>query len=850
MQYCPLWAASILMTIGCTIYFPAMALAEQAGEAVIVTRHVERPPKIDGQLDDACWKIAEKTAPFNIFARAHPTLLGAWEAAEKKFVENAATAQICHDDQYLYIAYRCPAPADVPAQAKETKPDGNVWRDDCVEFFIDPMKRLGFWQLAVNAIGTLADLEVPPGRGAQRFEWDSRAKVAAAPFGEGFAVEIALPFASLGDFPRDPGTVWGVNFTRQGKSGGGNSTWAPVGKDFHNVQRFGTLIFDSRKAFHENQLAALEKSLNAMPVEGQADLVASAKAMIAAARKNIQAQGDDPASWDALRTANAGIENALRRVAMKGKAYILWQKDIWQAVAPDERVPLDAKPLETINVFAGQNTYASTGFLLSNLTPKPFMARLILPEPAKDKALPEGVKLLDAGQIEFRRGLYIQMDSGEMAPDALAPLPPADLVETPAGNTTLVWLEVSTHGLEPGKYVRTIEMHPSYGGFEPTTFTINLEVAPVDLARPKVKQWTCLANARLSAVPGVVNDLVRHGVTMIYALPGQDNMYIQLDKQGNIVKTDYSRLDAMIAAALNAGVKKDELTFCFWLAVEGGWANLPCEGKDKARYGTDLWKTGFGHWVRALRDHLFEKWFTYDDFVIWPVDEPNGDPSDPKTSAHLALEVARFVKQADPKVRVMLNPGFPPEGVQWVSNYVEVCDVLMPYRPHIQGTPGLAETFHNSGREIWTYHILMKSSSAAAYRNLSWQNARDGFTGTTCYWAYESCAGDSFNSFDAAPNRPDQTMDYNVSYGDFKTGRVIPGRRIKAWYQGNQDFRAITVCRELIGKLKAAGKDASAYEKLANDTIAATTDKSSDTMDAARAKLIRAAVEMQNLLKP
>ena len=93
-------------------------------------------------------------------------------------------------------------------------------------------------------------------------------------------------------------------------------------------------------------------------------------------------------------------------------------------------------------------------------------------------------------------------------------------------------------------------------------------------------------------------------------------------------------------------------------------------------------------------------------------------------------------------------------------------------------------------------------------------------------------------------------MDYNVSYGDFKTGQVIPGRRIKAWYQGNQDFRAITVCRELIGKLKAAGKDASAYAKLVNDTIAVTTDQSSAAMDAARVKLIRAAVEMQNLLKP
>lgn len=274
-------ASALSGFLGGIVFAAAAAGAAGPDEAVIVARMVTEPPVIDGRPDDPCWRLAETTRPFTVQAKASATQLGAWEAAEKKFAESAATAQICCDDQFLYAAVRCPAPADVPAAAKEAAPDGNVWRDDCIEFFVDPMRRMGFWQLAVNAIGTLADLEVPPGRGAARWQWQSQAKVATAPLGDGFAVEIALPFASLGEFPHTPGTVWGVNFTRQGKSGGGNSTWAPVGKDFHNVQNFGTLIFGGRKAFHQRELTRLEEQLAALAAGGDERLVADGRAMAA-----------------------------------------------------------------------------------------------------------------------------------------------------------------------------------------------------------------------------------------------------------------------------------------------------------------------------------------------------------------------------------------------------------------------------------------------------------------------------------------------------------------------------------------------------------------------------------------
>jgi len=828
--------------------------------AVIMSKRITTRPMIDGKLDDDCWKEAEITRPFKVLGHPHPTIEGQWLDGEKKFVETAATVQVCHDDENLYVAYRADAPKDTPAKAKVTRHDGPVWAEDedCVELFIDPMQRMGFYQILANAIGTVADLESPPGTGGSNFDWESKADVKAQRDGPGFVVEMAVPFASLDDAPRTPGTAWGINFTREGSSGGGLSTWAPVGTSFGTPQRFGLLIFESRKAYHVKELARIEEKLAGLSAEKSPKLADSAKGAIEKLKSRIQREGDRVSSWTALRNVTDELDATVRQIALAGRSYVLWRKDIWGDISPNEKVPFGTEALEAIHLFTARNTRAATGFLVTNLTAKTLMGRLITRIMPRRVKPPEGTAWLDRKHFRFRKALYVELNNKQMIADPLVDLPPYGVLEIPPRTTTLVWLEVETRGLEPGKYTRTIDFFPSYSGFGPTSFDLNVEVAPVDLSAPKVMQWTYMSDINRTRFPYVAEDLARHGVTTVYFMPGRNNGYPEFDKEGNIVSMDHTTLDTMIGNMVEAGVAIDCMSVVIPLGLKyGNYRHLPRRATPDARreaqleYGTEAWKKGFANALKSIRDHLFEKGFTYQQIIIYPVDEPWGDPNDPKKGkAYLAFEGARYIKAVDPKFRIMANPTLrDDEPVKYLSAYLEMFDVLCPYYGRINANLyNLRKRLRESSREIWTYGILGKKNGPTAYRNMSWRSAREGYAGPTPFWCYERHMGDGFYSYDHHEKNPRKTTDYGVVYEDSEAGKLIGSRRWEGSYQGNQDFRAVVICRELIAKLAAAGKDASSFRKTLDQTIEGALTASGAQKDAAREKLIRLAVRMQELL--
>ena len=554
--------------------------------------------------------------------------------------------------------------------------------------------------------------------------------------------------------------------------------------------------------------------------------------------------------------------------AMKGRSYLLWQKDIWGPVSPDERIALDVHELTDVNVFSAQNTRAATGFLVSNLSAKPLMGRLTLLKASEDDPLAEGVTLLEADRIQFRRGMYIELPDSVMTPDALPALLPYDLVEVPARTTVLLWTEIDTRNLSAGRYTRKVEFFPSYSDFPKTSFDLNLEVAPVDLSAPRVKQFTYFVpNAQVSRA--LSEDLVRHGITMVHAMPSLRlpglgfHGWPKLDADGNIVSVDqlHSLRDSQIANMEAAGLPKERMDILIHLDFSHSYkrdlplSNLYADKEGHLVYGTEAWKRGFANSLKSFRDHLFEKGFTYDQIVFYISDEPHGDPADPESTTAWAIKGSRHVKEVDPRFRTMANPGLSDGKEKYLDAYLKEFDVLEPYRPDLGGDPALIERLQESGLEIWTYIILVKQDGPRAYRNQSWLSARDGFTGVCAFWAYDRSAGDPFYSYDHHPGSPRMIADYAVVYANFvweghaaRATTIIPSRRWEASYQGNQDYRAVVICRELIGKLKAAGRDASMFQAVVEEAIAAAVNQSGAAMDASRERLIRAAVEMQKSL--
>jgi len=838
------------------------------GESIVVSKYVDRPPTIDGKLDDLCWATAERTRRFKVLSSISTEVTGLELEAEDRFVQNAATVQICHDDDALYVAYRAHAPEDTPAKAKITRHDDEVWTDDRVELFLDPMQQMGYSQVLVNAIGTVADLERRPGSGAADANWESNARVGVQRVGAGYIVEMAIPFASLGDNPRTAGTAWGVNFTRGGASGGGLSTWAPeFGRCFGTPERFGTLIFESLRAYHERTLKELQDRLSQLPADASPELTASARDMLASLDARIARDGAKRSGWSAIRNLSIEVDSTLRQIVMKDRTYLLWQKDIWGPVSPDERIALEVHELTDVNVFSGRNTRAAAGFLVSNLSAKSLMGRLTLLKPTKDDPLAEGVALLEADRVQFRRGMYIELSNGVMTPDALPALLPCNLVEVPARTTVLLWTEIDTRDLSAGRYTRKVEFFPSYSDFPKTSFDLNLEVASVDLSVPRVKQFTySVPNAQRCRA--VSEDLVRHGITMVHSmpslrLPGRGiHGWPKLDADGNLVSVDqsHSLLDSQIANMEAAGLPKERMDILIYLDFCRSYnRDLPYIDGDKdgrLSCGTEAWKRGFANSLKSFRDHLFEKGFTYDQIVFYVCDEPHGDPADPESTTAKAIGGSRYVKEVDPRFRTMTNPGLDGEKGKHLGAYLKEFDVIMAYRPNLNGNPALIEPLRESGREMWTYHILLKQTGPAAYRNGSWLSARDGFAGVCAFWAYDRSSGGPFYSYDHHPGSPRMVADYAVVYANFvweghadqPMTTIIPSRRWEASYQGNQDYRAVVICRELIGKLKAAGRDASVFQAVVEEAIAAAVNQSGAAMDASRERLIRAAVKMQESL--
>jgi len=82
----------------------------------------ETAPAIDGLLTDACWRQAEAGDI-------------SWSTPIGRQSTQSARFRFLWDDVYLYFAAEA---EDRAMRATETERDAPVWREDCVEFFIDP----------------------------------------------------------------------------------------------------------------------------------------------------------------------------------------------------------------------------------------------------------------------------------------------------------------------------------------------------------------------------------------------------------------------------------------------------------------------------------------------------------------------------------------------------------------------------------------------------------------------------------------------------------------------------------------------------------------------------------------
>ena len=170
--------------------------------------HVERPPKLDGTLDDPIWQLAK---PITDFRQREPFEgQRATEATEVRIVYT-------HNDVYFGIACHDSTPHAVIAS--QLRRDVSQEFDDYFEIVIDSRRdRRNAYVFQINALGTQRDGllsdqpqmdETQDGDPGWDGVWTSEARIGE----DGWTATVEIPFSTL-NFMRSQDVVWGVNFKR------------------------------------------------------------------------------------------------------------------------------------------------------------------------------------------------------------------------------------------------------------------------------------------------------------------------------------------------------------------------------------------------------------------------------------------------------------------------------------------------------------------------------------------------------------------------------------------------------------------------------------------------------------
>ena len=139
-------------------------------------------------------------------------------------------------DQQLYVAFLCGEDRLDQMQANVKETDGEVWKDDCVEIFLDPgLTEKTFYQVIVNSLGTLSR------HGPQGVTWQPEVKAAASrqPDQQRWVAELAIPAGELKLAP-----LFGLNFGRERRPTEITElcTWSVTGGPFGRPERFGKAV--------------------------------------------------------------------------------------------------------------------------------------------------------------------------------------------------------------------------------------------------------------------------------------------------------------------------------------------------------------------------------------------------------------------------------------------------------------------------------------------------------------------------------------------------------------------------------------------------------------------------------
>jgi hypothetical protein len=190
------------------LLLPAASAAQSTAPALrhFAVARAASPVKIDGVLDEAAWKSALAIdLPYE------------WFPGDNVTPRVRTEGLVTFDADNLYIAFRCqdPDPQAIRAHLIDRDAVGTFIQDDHVGFNLDTFDdEQRAFQFRVNPLGVQVDAVFSEVNSAEDFSWDAIWASAGRVTGDGYVVEIAIPFRQL-RFPRSAAPqTWGIELFR------------------------------------------------------------------------------------------------------------------------------------------------------------------------------------------------------------------------------------------------------------------------------------------------------------------------------------------------------------------------------------------------------------------------------------------------------------------------------------------------------------------------------------------------------------------------------------------------------------------------------------------------------------
>ena len=211
---------------------PRLPSVGQAGRKKLVCGVAKQPPELDGVLDDPCWAEAGRVDDLMVHLR--PAEIDA---------PRSTRILACADTEALYLAFDCEEPQADQIIATGVGRDGNIWRDDTVEMFLDTNRDgKSFYQIAFNAKGALFDQDIGvPGLPGE--SWNGPITLATKIWKDRWTAEVRIAFVGL-RLAEAAGRTWTGNFARTSMRGGDRTlyTWVKIKRNFGEPAIFGEII--------------------------------------------------------------------------------------------------------------------------------------------------------------------------------------------------------------------------------------------------------------------------------------------------------------------------------------------------------------------------------------------------------------------------------------------------------------------------------------------------------------------------------------------------------------------------------------------------------------------------------